>query len=278
MKYVSIDGPINSQQLGSQMGNIAMLYTIAKKTGHRVGIAHSSITTGHGQQLIINGFNSSAIDIINDNIIPTHQLPLFLDPDVQIPYDVSLLDPNFNYNFHGGLFHWVYLYHLNELNNFKNELFMFKKQHIEDGNSRIHKFNSGNKKLVSIHFRRTDYLTCGAHNLTNDYYEAALSNFDDSYKILVFSDDMEFCKTELNDLFKDRDTWFSENTNRYIDMYIMSQCDANINANSTFSTWGALLNESKNLMIYPEYMFPISMKDMYNHISKHKNILPINIK
>ena len=279
MSYLTIDGPVISQQLGSQMGNIAMLYIIAKKTGHKIGIKHNTLTAGWGLQLMVDGFSLSAVDIIPDNIEPTTHLLLSLDPDATLPYDIYSLSSDINYNFSSGLFHALYLNHLDKLNDIKHDLFTFKSHHVKIGDEILQSIKINGKKTVSIHFRRTDYLVCGAHNLTHEYYSTALNIFNkNEYRVLVFSDDIEYCENQLHDLLTGREVWFSKNNDRYIDMYIMSQCDANITANSTFSMWGALLNKSENLMIYPECMLHSSMNNVSAHIAHYKNTKQINIK
>jgi hypothetical protein len=57
--------------------------------------------------------------------------------------------------------------------------------------------------------------------------------------ILVFSDDIEWCKKNMND----KRMIFVEETDDYKCLMLMGLCDANIIANSSFSFWGAYLNE-----------------------------------
>ena len=97
---------------------------------------------------------------------------------------------------------------------------------------------------VSMHIRRSDYLNSnGYHPVQNmSYYENAIDYISDYDHILVFSDDIQWCKDNL----KFKNMIFMENFSDIQDMYIMSQCTNNIIANSSFSWWGAWLNENKN--------------------------------
>jgi hypothetical protein len=96
---------------------------------------------------------------------------------------------------------------------------------------------------VSIHVRRTDYMHLSNYYylLDENYYNQALSFFDENINIVVFSDDIEWCKSNL----KYKNMYFIEESAR-VDMIIMSLCKSNIIANSTFSFWGAYLNTNKN--------------------------------
>jgi hypothetical protein len=55
---------------------------------------------------------------------------------------------------------------------------------------------------------------------------------------LVFSDDMEWCKS----FFKGKFDFINDED--YNELYLMSLCRDNIIGNSTFSWWGAYLNEN----------------------------------
>jgi hypothetical protein len=97
---------------------------------------------------------------------------------------------------------------------------------------------------VSLHIRRTDYVTSnGFHPVqTVEYYEKALSLIGDYKNIVVFSDDISWCKENL----KFDNTTFIEGNKDYEDLWLMSLCDHNIIANSSFSWWGAWLNNNVN--------------------------------
>lgn len=104
---------------------------------------------------------------------------------------------------------------------------------------------------VSIHVRRGDYLKFSKVyiQLPLEYYLKALSLLEKQVKIdriYVFSDDIKWCKQN----FKDDRIDFVEGLPDYIDLYAMTKCTHNIMANSSFSWWGAYLNENPNQIVY----------------------------
>ena len=102
-----------------------------------------------------------------------------------------------------------------------------------------------------IHVRRGDYVNNNGYvDLSlNNYYEMAMSQFDFCQKFLVISDDIEYCKT----LSYFKDCEFSDWGNNGIeDLATMSLCNGGINANSSYSWWGAYLQKDRtNPIIYP---------------------------
>jgi hypothetical protein len=71
-----------------------------------------------------------------------------------------------------------------------------------------------------------------------DYYRTAISSFNPDAKFLVFSDDLQWCKTNfLGDKFH-----FPDTQSDLVDLKIMTMCNHHIIANSSFSWWGAWLN------------------------------------
>ena len=99
--------------------------------------------------------------------------------------------------------------------------------------------------LVSLHVRRGDYTLYPNHHPTcsPEYYSEAMSRFSDQkIKFLVFSDDIDWCRTQfLGDQFV-----FIDSGSPYSDLKIMTQCDHHIIANSSYSWWGAWLNPKEN--------------------------------
>jgi len=111
-------------------------------------------------------------------------------------------------------------------------------------------------KTASIHVRRGDYISENLKNkfwhCSNKYYEIALSMLEGIEKVVVFSDDIEWCKKN----FEGNNFVFIEGESQYVDMCLMSFLHNNIIANSTFSWWGAYLNRNKDkTVICPLYYF-----------------------
>lgn len=118
---------------------------------------------------------------------------------------------------------------------------------------------------VSLHIRRGDYVTnknaASFHGLTPlDYYYQAIrfvkQKTVQTPELFVFSDDIEWAKEHLkieeNCAFID----FNKNENSIYDLYLMTQCRHNIIANSSFSWWGAWLNQNPDkIVIAPKQWF-----------------------
>jgi len=101
---------------------------------------------------------------------------------------------------------------------------------------------------VSLHVRRGDYLINASHICGENYYKKALSFMDSKTQIdhiYIISDDIPWCK----ETFKDQRVIFSEGVPDYIDFYLQTKCTHNIIANSTYSRWGAYLNENTNKIV-----------------------------
>ncbi len=110
------------------------------------------------------------------------------------------------------------------------------------------------RDTVSVHVRRKDYLQ--NKNLggicTEPYYMRAIDYMRARlYKpmFIFFSDDIEWCR----DRFREHmDTYYvdwNKGKDSYKDMRLMSLCKNNIIANSSFSWWGAWLNDNKDKIV-----------------------------
>ena len=140
-----------------------------------------------------------------------------------------------------------------------------------------------NTKTISMHIRRTDYVKLQhAHVLQGlDYYEESIKRImrelkyesieklNEDYTYVVFSDDIEWCKT-TRIFSKAKNIKYMEKNTAIEDMYLMSMCDHHIIANSTFSWWGAWLNENDNKLVIcpskwfnPNYIKEEDWQDIY---------------
>jgi hypothetical protein len=82
-------------------------------------------------------------------------------------------------------------------------------------------------------------------NLTkSNYYNEAFNKIGSENLYLFFSDDLEWCRNNFNLKhmeFIDADEFKS--------LCLMSMCDINIVANSSFSWWGAFLNQTSTVYL-----------------------------
>ncbi len=111
----------------------------------------------------------------------------------------------------------------------------------------------GHKESVSIHVRRGDYINHGLLGGICDlsYYEKAIQHIRSmvpNAHFIVFSNDIDWCKNNLNLSEADFVSW-NTGYNSYIDMQLMSLCKHNIIANSSFSWWGAWLNQHTDKIV-----------------------------
>jgi hypothetical protein len=134
----------------------------------------------------------------------------------------------------------------------------------------IEVFNKINKSnhTVGIHVRRGDYL-----NTTNqtvhgvlpiDYYKKAIefiTNKIANPTYFIFSDDPNWCQTDLSFIEINYQV-VSGSYPAWADMYLMSLCQHQIIANSSFSWWAAWLNEhEEKIVIAPKTWFVDDLKN-----------------
>lgn len=107
-----------------------------------------------------------------------------------------------------------------------------------------------NSNSISISIRRGDYLSLSNIyvNLWNtQYYKRAIEKVEkyiENPKYFVFSDDLQWCRQNLKGSnFTFVDSLKHENRDE-LGITLMSYCKTNIIANSTYSWWGAYLNEN----------------------------------
>jgi|LakMenEpi03Aug12_release.lakeMendotaPanAssembly.Ray.scaffolds.fasta_scaffold06402_18 hypothetical protein len=111
------------------------------------------------------------------------------------------------------------------------------------------------KDTCSIHIRRGNYLDRQNYHpvLSLDYYKKAINIIGTEKHFLIFSNDINWCKENLE--FIENKT-FIENNKDFEDLYLMTMCNHNIIANSSFSWWGAWLNKTINkTVIHPAIWF-----------------------
>ena len=257
MQHVDIYGG-----LGNQMFQYAFYLSKLSK-GCNV-IPDISLFRSDKKHLMHNGFELDRIFYLNHSVVfhsswISQQLIkialkfkldfLITKDNVFWGYQESLLN-SAKYHLHG---YWQSeKYFIDVANNLREE-FVFK--NIDPKNLTIakemkecHDFTS-----VSLHVRRGDYVNYNMKLLGRDYYEKAIEYIKskvDHPRFYIFSDDME----SATEIVKKLDVAYTpvminSGVNSYKDMFLMSQCAHNIIANSSFSWWGAWLNDNSNKIV-----------------------------
>ncbi len=130
--------------------------------------------------------------------------------------------------------------------------------------------NIKNTNSVSIHIRRGDYLNYDVYSTIGiEYYNSAVLLMEKKIErpyFYIFSDDIEWASSNLeisNAIFVD----INSSKNAYLDLELMKNCKHNIIANSSFSWWGAWLNENKSKEV-------IAPKKWIKGVSDFSDLLP----
>jgi hypothetical protein len=134
------------------------------------------------------------------------------------------------------------------------KIFNFSKQ-LDEKNSLIaNEINQNNS--ISIHVRRGDYLlkTNINHNVDlKEYYLTAIEKTSilfDNPKYFIFTDDPLWVAKNFTLNYSFTVVDINRGTDSFYDMHLMSLCKCNIIANSSFSWWGAWLNNKEDKIIY----------------------------
>jgi len=132
-----------------------------------------------------------------------------------------------------------------------------------------------NVNAVSLHIRRGDYVTntktSKIHNICDlEYYSKAIKNIAekvDNPTFFIFSDDIEWVKENLKTGYP---FFFVSKPGMkdYEELILMSKCKNNIIANSSFSWWGAWLNNN------PEKIVITPKKWNNKYVKEYKDLSP----
>lgn len=129
-----------------------------------------------------------------------------------------------------------------------------------------------------MHIRRGDYVSNEIYQnilgevCSYDYYYNALKYIQSKIQdisLYIFSDDINWVRNNFDFLSNYNVTFINHNkdTESYIDMQLMSNCQYNIIANSTFSWWGAWLNKNPlKMVLAPKIWFKKNKRLQDNHI------------
>ena len=129
------------------------------------------------------------------------------------------------------------------------------------------------KESIAVHIRRGDYTSAKNKSiyaqLSSEYYKKAfehIKNKVENPNLIFFSDDIEWTKKLFfNWPFKKIFIEGNTGLNSFKDLHLMSLCKHQIIANSSFSWWGAWLNNFKGkIIVAPENWYQSKVtRDIY---------------
>ena len=256
-------------QLGNQMFQYASVMGVA------CGIGTSFCVPKH-EQVVVDGLgNKLRVELFDVFEIPEEHVGFIPASDLQekgFTYDPELLklSPDTDASLVG--FFQSYRY-FEDVKDKVKEHFKFKQHIVDDCQELLGYFDNP----IALHIRRGDYIINSAnhHNLSMEYYEKALEEFDSDRQVVIFSDDPQWCMAQS--LFSEDRFLVSEGNSSYHDLYLMSQCSDFIIANSTYSWWGAYLADRGKVVVPNKWFGPNnadkSTEDLY---PPHWKIIPYN--
>jgi hypothetical protein len=138
------------------------------------------------------------------------------------------------------------------------EAFRFKEETIAKNNDIAQKMKT--VRSVSLHVRRGDYVSNALANkfhglCTPSYYQEAVKFIQGTgpVELFIFSDDIDWCKQHSR---FDVHVHYMQTGDAFSDLYLMTQCQHHVIANSSFSWWGAWLNPSpEKIVVAPKNWF-----------------------
>lgn len=144
-------------------------------------------------------------------------------------------------------------------------LFFFPENILDEVSNFISEKKLSDQNLTCIHIRRGDYLKYATyHEVCNlNYYKKACGIFDNT-KFIIVTDDKDWAK----DNFEYDNFIISELSSELCDLYLMTICDNLILSNSSFSWWGAYLNQKPQKQIISPFKWfgpngPKDTEDIY---------------
>lgn len=273
------------------LGNQMFQYAVGRRAAHINNTKLKLDTTGYEKQNKITPRKYS-LDVFNIeenfatkkeiNRLKKHNIiqrisskiyPVFVNKsyvkEKSFNFDPDILNASDNTYLEG---YWACEKYFNDVENIIRKEFTFKNQPNTISQQTINQIKRCDS--VSIHIRRGDYVEDKKTNQTHgicslDYYRRSIEYIVSKIKnphLYIFSDDSKWVKQNFKVSYLNTVVDCNFKKKDYEDMRLMSKCKHNIIANSSFSWWGAWLNNNKNkIVITPKKWFnnkTIDTKDL----------------
>jgi len=250
--------------LGNQMFQFAAGYAVARKNNLDLSLDLSWFK----RRKLHNGFELNRVFDIYSNISFLNS-PLSFKT-INFKEILNKIDKTFH------IFNEPYFHYTSSISNIPKRCFLKgywqSELYFKDFSQDIRKIFNFNKQLdktnflianeinynnsISIHIRRGDYLlkkNFDHHVDLRKYYLKAIedsSNLFKNPKYFIFTDDPLWVSKNFTIDHSYTVVDINRGTESSYDMHLMSLCKCNIIANSSFSWWGAWLNDKEDKIIY----------------------------
>ena len=245
-------------RLGNQMFQYAALRGIADKRGYEWKIPPEDYqhTANYGlfETFEMSNVKEENIGFVNGQSVQENDHCFISEFFTECPDDISL----------DGFFQTEKYF--NHISDQIRQDYAFKQGYLEPCKQYI---DSLDKPPIFLHVRQADNIGREQFHpiLPISYFEECLQEFPEDTPCFVFTDDLAWCKSQ--DYFKQDRFLFNENVQRYgyvsmdglgkmqntllpqVDLCLMSLCSGAIIANSSFSWWGAWLQNNRGKVIAP---------------------------
>lgn len=241
--------------LGNQMFQYAFSCAMRRKAPWRIWLYDYRYCSAHqGFELTriftVNRFVFSLTNRLIRSRLRAWMSPCFTEIEDELPYEQWMDYPQ-NWTRYTG--YWQTEKYFKNIEPLIRKAFRFREDLLNLLTRQMASQCANGGAYVSLHIRRGDYLTInnGAAVLPLTYYRKAIEMMNTKLSnptYMFFSDDMQWVKDNIhvsNAIYVDWNT----GKDSWQDMYLMAQCNHNIIANSSFSWWGAWLNNHSDKII-----------------------------
>ena len=158
--------------------------------------------------------------------------------------------------------------------------FTFKENIRKVGDIFMSQFQN-NRKRIALHVRRADNLSDGSPTLLiKEIFRVnainyLLNNNVKDFDLLIFSDDKQWCKDNLNYTSDNISQTIVEGLSDLEELYVMSLCDHFIIGSSSYSWWAAWLSKNEDkIVIVPEKWFKNLLYNGTQLCDQEKDLCP----
>jgi hypothetical protein len=198
-------------RLGNQMFQYAALRGIAEKHGYEFTIPESDFNDEWNDHQLFDAFNLPYLKSkgrVSDKFLQERQFNYDSELVEQCPDDISLY----------GYFQTErYFSHITDS---IKEDFTFKKDVVTNCKEGMEELS----EPIALHVRRTDYVEKSQDHppCSLEYYHTALKSFNEKRPVVIFTDDVQWCKDQ--DIFSPDRFLISETGNNVYDLCLMTLC------------------------------------------------------